>query len=208
MNKSKVSSLAFGLWLPLALSLTLITGFAFLAVQQNYRMSANDPQVQITHDAMQDLSQVPDLNQLAGAFNKIDISKVYNSFIVVYDEKGKPVAGNGYLNDQLPSLPANTLATTKNKGETRFTWQPNKSLRFAAVVTYFKGQQSGFIMAGRSLAETEKRIKMTGLAALIAWLAALLLSYLACQAAAKWMAKHFASHDHNQETAHQEHHTT
>lgn len=206
MPSSKTSQLTFNLWLPVALAATLITAFCYLAVQQNYRASANDPQVQIAHDAIQDLSQVPDLTQLAAAFNKSDISKLNNSFLVIYDDQGKPVAGNGYLNDQLPTVPAGTFTAAKNKGESRFTWQPKQGLRFAAVLTYFKGQQTGFIMAGRSLAETQKRINMLGVAALVAWVITLLLSYLTCLAAAKWMVKHFAAHDHNHEAAHHEHH--
>ena len=203
MSLSKTSQLTFNLWLPVALAATLITAFCYLAVQQNYRASANDPQIQIAHDAIPDLNQVPDLTQLGAAFNKADISKLYNSFLVIYDEKGKPVAGNGYLNDQLPSLPSGTFDIAKNKGENRFTWQPNKNLRFAVVLAYFKGQQSGFIMTGRSLLETEKRIKILGITTLVTWLLTLLLSYIACSSASKYIAKRFSSHDHNHETTHE-----
>jgi hypothetical protein len=40
-------------------------------------------------------------------------------------------------------------------GETRFTWQPAPGVRAAAVLTGYRGPASGYVLAGRSLRETE-----------------------------------------------------
>jgi hypothetical protein len=40
-------------------------------------------------------------------------------------------------------------------GETRFTWQPAPGVRAAAVLTAYHGSAPGYVLAGRSLRETE-----------------------------------------------------
>ena len=45
------------LWLPLGLVTLILCGLVNLAVQQNYRMSANDPQIQIAEDVADAVSQ-------------------------------------------------------------------------------------------------------------------------------------------------------
>ncbi len=37
-------------WLPLAIVITALSGFIYLVGQQNLRMSANDPQIQLSED--------------------------------------------------------------------------------------------------------------------------------------------------------------
>ena len=48
---------AFLLWLPLGLVTLILCGLVNLAVQQNYRMSANDPQIQAAEDVAAAISQ-------------------------------------------------------------------------------------------------------------------------------------------------------
>lgn len=199
MKLSTQSHLTFGLWLPTALAITIMGGLSYWAVQQNYRMSANDPQIQIAEDSLSDLQQVPDLNQLSSAFSKIDINKTLATFLVVYDDNGRPVAGNGYLNNSLPNLPSGTFDIAKKKTDDRFSWQPNSSLRFAAVLKHFSGKQSGFILAARSLRETEKREDMLTIGTAIAWVLSMIMSLLWCGALARWMNSNFSAHDHTHE---------
>jgi len=44
------------LWIPLAVTISLICGIVYIVVQQNYRLSANDPQTQMANDAANDIS--------------------------------------------------------------------------------------------------------------------------------------------------------
>jgi hypothetical protein len=50
----------------------------------------------------------------------------------------------------------------REKGENRITWEPKEGVRIAAVIKRFEGKTastSGFVLAGRSLDEVEKRQK-------------------------------------------------
>ena len=38
-------------WLPLGVAVTLVCALIYATVQQNYRQSANDPQIQMAEDA-------------------------------------------------------------------------------------------------------------------------------------------------------------
>lgn len=196
MKLSKNAQLTFGLWLPIAAGLTLISLFAYWAVQQNYRLSANDPQIQILEDSQSNLANVTDLSQLATAFGKTDISKTLSPFLVIYDDSGKPIAGNGYLNDNLPNLPAGVFDAAKKQAQDRFTWQPRPGLRFAAVLIHFSGKQNGFAMAARSLREIEAREDLLTKGAAAAWGLAMILSLLFCGSVAQWMLKNFSHHGH------------
>src|SRR6185369_15227988 len=42
---------AFVLWIPCLIAITGVFAFAYLATQQNYRQSLNDPQIQMAEDA-------------------------------------------------------------------------------------------------------------------------------------------------------------
>ena len=144
-------------WIPLAFVICACCGLIYAAVQQDYRQSANDPQIQIAEDGasalafgMRDTSIVP-----AGS---IDISSSLDPYIVIYDASGQPVAGDGLLDNALPKLPAGVFpAVQAEGGESRFTWQPRPGVRSAVVVTAVKGGAGGFVMAGRSLREVENR---------------------------------------------------
>jgi hypothetical protein len=53
------------------------------------------------------------------------------------------------------------------------TWQPEPSVRIASVVVAYGGAQPGFVLAGRSLRESEVRVdRLTSLLA-AGWLASL-----------------------------------
>ena len=162
------------IFLPLAAVITVLIGLVYLAVQQDFRMSANDPQIQIAEDFADQLSSGVPLGQ----FNfKFDISKSLATFVVIYNDQGQPVTGSGQLNGQFPALPAGVTDYVKKYGEDRITWQPQSGVRSALVVTHFKNSQSaGYIAVGRSLREIEQRESMLGWYALTAWLAALILS--------------------------------
>ncbi len=159
------------LFITLAFVLSVLIGFGYTAVQQNYRQGANDPQIQMAEDTASQLaSGVP-----ASHFNNtpIDPSKSLTPFIIVYNGSGRVVASSVGLNKQTPSLPNGVLDFVTKHGEDRFTWQPAANVRIAAVATSYHGQSSGYILTGRSLKEVEKREDQLTLMALAAWLVGL-----------------------------------
>ena len=132
--------------------ITAVFGSIDLAVQQNYRQSANDPQIQLAEDgaAALDRGAMPQWS----AADQIDAGTSLAPFIVIYSATGAPVVASGLINGQMPTIPAGIFATVAVAGEDRVTWQTPAGLRFAAVVISYK---NGFILAARSLRLVEIR---------------------------------------------------
>ncbi len=145
------------LWLSFAAALTVLCGLIYLAVQQDLRQGANDPQIQMAEDAATALVNGKSPNEIIPASTIVTIGESLAPYLVVFDEAGNPIAGSGRLNGALPTLPPGVFGFTKVYGEDRFTWQPEPYIRQAAIVVHYNGAQSGFVLAGRSLRETEIR---------------------------------------------------
>jgi hypothetical protein len=77
---------------------------------------------------------------------------------VVYSADGTPTAGNGYLDGALPKMPSGVFSEAYVNHENRITWQPRSDIRSAVVIVGIGGGRKGYVMVGRSLKETERRI--------------------------------------------------
>ena len=166
-------------WLPLGVAIIIFSGLVYVAVQQNYRMAANDPQIQIARDISTAISQGTPADGIVPASPTVSITASLSPFVTIYNATNTPIGSSVSLNGKLPTLPPGVFDKVKAKGESDFTWQPQPGVRIAAVVTrYSSGPDSGYILAGRSLKEVEIRennlTKMTAVATALA----LLLSYL------------------------------
>ncbi len=166
-------------WIPLAVTITALCGLIYLSGQQNLRMGANDPQIQMSEDIATRLSINPTLPNLTSS-NKIDISKSLSPFIIIYNDKNKPVLSTAQLDGNTPLLPPGVLANASNNRQNRVTWEPKKGVRSAAVITRYSGSKgSGYVLVGRSLREVEIRedtlLKIVGLA----WIVTLIASLIA-----------------------------
>lgn len=144
---------------------SLLFGTIYATVQQNERQSANDPQIQMAEDAAAALSTGEALETVVPG-ERIDVAKSLATFVEVFDTAGKPVVSSGYLNDAMPTLPAGVFDYVRANGEDRFTWQPERGVRDAAVVTSFN---SGFVLVARSIREVEKREDSLLLEVFVAW---------------------------------------
>lgn len=150
---------------------TIIFVTVYAAVQGNERQSANDPQIQIAEDAAASLDS-------GGSFQsvilptRVDIAKSLAVFTAVFDGSGKPLGSSGYLNNELPTLPQGVFDYVRTHGEDRFTWEPAQGVRDAVVVTKFSG---GFVMAGRSIREVEKRESALLAKVFVAWAASVFI---------------------------------
>jgi len=136
----------------------VIIGLWFLmaaTMQQVIRQSTDNPQVQIAEDTATSLAAGQSVQSVIPA-NKVDIANSLASYVVVFDANGKPIAASGQLNGQMPTIPSGVFDSVRQSGEDRLTWQPQTGVRSAIVVTQFKGQNSGFVLAGRSLRESER----------------------------------------------------
>ncbi len=147
---------------------TIVIALVYVSVQQNYRMTANDPQVQIVRDAADRLQH----NQPVTSFTSdtVDLSKSMAVFTAYYDAHQQPVTSTGYLDGAIPKLPEGVLNYARKHGEDWITWQPRKDVRIAAIVKYVSSPSVSYVVAGRSLQEVEIREGNLSRMIIIAWI--------------------------------------
>lgn len=168
-----------------AVALTLAVAAAYVLVQQNMRMNANDPQVEITEGIVEALSQGQD-PQAFSSLNPTDLTKSLSPFVIVYDGEGKAISGTAELDGQIPTPPKGVFDAAKAKGQNRLSWEPKEKVRVAAVVTPYSAvasdasssPSSGYVLVGRSLREVESRIQTLTKLIAVAWAASLLICLL------------------------------
>ena len=165
-------------WLPWVFLSTCICGLVYAAVQQSYRQSANDPQIEMAEDAATAIETAMATPALVPS-GTVDIGTSLAPYIVFYDSDGNPTGGNGQLNGQLPTLPAGVFASASTTGEERVTWQPEPGVRSAIVVVAIRGPEPGFVMAGRSLREVEARENSLELMTDAIWIFTLIGTFIA-----------------------------
>lgn len=141
-------------WLPFAVISTILCGLLYISIQQILRLGANDPQIQIAEDAVSDLKKGQTPANLISSLKQIEMEESLAPFIILYDENEKPVESSASLNGRIPSPPVGVFEIVKLKQSERFTWEPKKGVKEAAIM--IKSSQ-GFVLAGRSLREVEKR---------------------------------------------------
>jgi len=136
-----------------------VTLFASFAVQQNYRLSANDPQIQLAEDAAAGLANGLQPEAVVGS-QKIDASASLAPFVTVYSG-GKPyqaLATSGYFSDnKILAPPSGVFDIARSTGEARFTWRTIEGQREAAVLVYADSPQPAYVLAARNLREVESR---------------------------------------------------
>jgi len=143
-------------WLPFAALATVLCGLVHTAAQQSLRQSANDPQIQMAEDGAAALVRGESADSILQG-EQVDLAASLAPFVMVFDDAGQLTGTTGLLHGRPPILPAGVLAYTRQGAEDRVTWQPEAGVRIAAVVVYAGGANGGFILAGRSLREVEKR---------------------------------------------------
>lgn len=185
-------------WLPLGITIFLMTGLVYGLTQQNYRMTANDPQIQIAQDvatAINNGSAAPDA--IVSPTPTTDIASSLSAFVAIYSATGTPIGSSVSLNGKLPTLPQGIFDNLKTKDQYRFTWQPESNVRIAAVISKYAGPASGYILAGRSIKEIEIRehnaLIISGIAGLLMWI----LSFLTMW----WFTKDMPHHKHHEPAA-------
>lgn len=140
----------------MAIMITLLSGLCYGTIRQNIRQAADDPQIEMAEDTATALIAGIPLQSLIPA-GKINIAESLAPYLIIYNESGYPLIASGELDDQIPVVASGVLKYANLHGQDRITWQPKSGVRSAIVVVPFKGNPSGFVLAGRSLREVEKR---------------------------------------------------
>src|SRR4051812_38340448 len=116
MQNSKSLNHVLISWLPLAAAVVILSGLVYAGVQQTYRQSANDPQIQIAQDIANAISQGAPAESIAPATGTTDIKKSLAPFILIYDDSGKLLGSSAILDGKNPSYPSSVLDSAKKRG--------------------------------------------------------------------------------------------
>ena len=165
-------------FIPYAAVLTLTFGIVYVTAQQNMRGYANSPQIEIAHDGARMLEAGNETQSVLLSRRAIDIGKDLAPYVVIFNMNGAPIAGSGLLDGKLATPPPGVFVYTGIHGEDRITWQPRPDVRSAIVVVRVESPEAGFILAGRSLKETEEQIKRLGDQVLLGWIVSLAILFL------------------------------
>lgn len=158
----------------LAVVITLLLGALYLIEKTNLRLSANDPQIQISEDITNYLSKGQDAENVMPK-STVDVSKSLAWVLITYDDSGQVKASNAVLNGQIPELPKGVLDHARDIGQNRVTWEPEKGVRIAAVVTRY---DNGYVLVGRSLRDVEGRFMVLGKIVAVSWIITILTAYV------------------------------
>lgn len=175
-------------FLPLAFIATVLCGLVYLAVQQSLRHGANDPQIQMAEDAAAELGMGISTQAVVPS-GTVDVTQSLAPYLVIFDDSGHPIAGNGILEGALLHLPSGVFDYVRNVGEDRFTWQPRPDVRSAVVLVRVHKSSTGFVMVGRSLREVEIREDQAELEAAAAWIFLIIGIFILEGIAAFWEKK-------------------
>lgn len=97
VEKRKIALSLCRHWLPVAIGVTGLAGLVGVAVPQDYRMSANDLQIQMAEDAALPLGAGREY-QTVVPDRQVDIARSLSPFLMVFDEGGQPLASSARLN--------------------------------------------------------------------------------------------------------------
>ncbi len=153
-------------WLQLGGVASACCLLVWVAAQQVWRQDANDPQIQMARDAAARLASGQAVDTIVPA-TTVDAAQSLAPFLTVFDDKGAIVASSGRVRGAITSVPAGVLDHVRESGEEGVSWQPEPGVRVAAVVVRYP---SGFVLAGRSLLETERRRARMDELVTLAWL--------------------------------------
>jgi len=172
-------------WLTLAALASAMCFLVYFVAQQTWRTTANDPQIQLARDAAAALAagRAPDT---VLPRETVDMERSLAPFLIVFDARGQVLAASGTLRGHVPGLPKGVLDYVRERGEDRISWQPIGGVRIASVIVSYSGSRAGYVLAGRSLEETESRVSKFGTLITLAWVATL-VGLLVVVAAGNWV---------------------
>lgn len=123
---------------------------ALLVAYEVIRQPANHPQVDLADAAVARLNTGADPSKVVPA-DRVEIGSP-DPYLMVLDPGGAVLATSAYLNGNAVAPPSGVLDYARAHGDDRVTWQPAPEVRSAIVVEAFHG---GFVVAGRTLSDTE-----------------------------------------------------
>lgn len=144
--------------------------------QQVYRMSANDPQFQQSAATLANVDFGSDPRSLVGP-RQNDLMTSNLTFTIIADEAGKILAADAVVDGAERVPPMGSMQYARQHGVNMITWQPKAGVRLATVI---RANQAGdrYVIVGRSLVETERRIANLGKLTWGVWAVATVSTFL------------------------------
>jgi hypothetical protein len=139
------------IWIVLGVAVTIVFGGAYVVAQQAARHAADHPQVEMTRDAVARLEAGASPDSVLPK-SAVDLATSKDPYLIVVDQENRILTSSATLDGGPIVPPAGVFDYVRAHGEDLVTWQPAPGVRSAIVVDSF-GQ--GFVVAGRSLADTE-----------------------------------------------------
>ena len=153
-------------WLPLAVAITGLCGLIYVAVQQDYRQSLNDPQIQMAEDAAAKLAAGTQSSEIVPDPDTVNIVSSLAPWLAIYNDDGMSIISSGTFNGAIPEPPKGVFEAartdvgkdTDQQNEDRVTWQSGAGVRQALVIVHYDSPTGGgFVVAGRNMREVEDR---------------------------------------------------
>lgn len=154
-----------------AAAVTVLFGGGYVAAQQSVRHAADHPQIEMARDAIAKLQAGASPTSVLPKTG-VDLASSKDPYLIVIDQQGKVLASSATLNGDQVVPPAGVFDYVRTHGEDVITWQPAPQVRSAIVVDSW---EQGFVVAGRSLEDTENVESSLLDWALGGWVAAMLV---------------------------------
>ncbi len=132
---------------------TIVFGTMYALIQQQNRVQANDIPTMLAQETVNSLADGGSIPE--GYFGRMNVLKTSAPFVMIYDKKGVPIAGSGYLAGKIAELPAGVIKHAKPGKNHAVTWAPVKDKRFATVTV---ASDSYYVVAAQSLTNVESRM--------------------------------------------------
>jgi hypothetical protein len=136
----------------LTVLITITFGTVYGVAQQYGRSAANDAPAVLAESIAAQLNIGTAPSQLTT--QRLNVATTFSPFFVVYTPSGKPVAGNGYLDNRLARMNTGVLEHAKVDAYHAVTWEPRSDVRIASVTT---ATSRYYVVAGQSLKRVEAR---------------------------------------------------
>ena len=122
---------AIAIWLPIAVATTGLAVIIYGAVQQNLRLTSDDPPVELAQRTAARLDAgAPPATVLPA--ERVDLAGSLDPFVLVFDTTGNVLASSATLHSQVPNYPIGVFDAVRARGEDHVTWQPENGVRNAA----------------------------------------------------------------------------
>jgi hypothetical protein len=172
-------------WIVLAIAISFVFGFIFIATHQTIRSEANATLVDTAQNIIGYLenddtidTQVEQLTGQIDQSTKVDLANSDKIFVSIYDGEGKPKASTGNVDGKANELDKGILDIAKKDGVNKASIEPKNGVRLAIAAYPIKKGDKGYLVVGKSLEETESSITRIGKILLVGWLITLLITLL------------------------------